>query len=221
MSVVHEYESHVPSHPKIKDDSLNGKIMEAIVNNNPKYLRSLCRKCECSVLSNLDFLSEAVKNTKDGRTVDVLLDCGCAKSRQGVEPYAITCVRSNPRVATIEALAKHNVSINVSSFNGTPVVVEALQLGRGLDIIESLVRHKASVVSGDVNGNTPLHVLLREGYNHHRDLVDIAKLLLGHGANPGAPNRAHVTPRRLFELQRERGAIPEDKATWLRSLLEV
>jgi ankyrin repeat protein len=121
------------------------------------------------------------------------------------------------RWVVVELLLKHGAKVNIQDHQGRTPVYEALMAGRtqvaqllikhgasfdanqllqevvrnkvtDRDVVELLVKKGADINHPDENGNTPLHLAVKQ------DLLRLSKLLIAHGADVNSKDPMGHTP---------------------------
>ena len=114
-----------------------------------------------------------------------------AKTRQGATPLHISCERGDREITAL--LIQHRADVNARDVEKlTPLYISS-QEGH-LDIVFELLQRRVDVkAKNGATGATALHAACKQGH------VEVAKLLLQHGAKMDAKGSDGVTPADLVQ----------------------
>ena len=159
-------------------------LVEHIAIEHPQQVNSISGR------HNFPLLAALVR--KHIRVADILLKHGANVNIRGMRER--TPLHEAIRdVRMVQSLLKNGAEVNCRQDDlRTPLHLAAL-FGE-VKVATVLAEHKANIDSLDNEGKTPLHLLLEGSSRDNDNILDLARLLLKHGANSNAQQKSKYTP---------------------------
>ena len=130
----------------------------------------------------------------------VLLDGGASVNSMGVAGQTPLHVVANrysrydeSKVLVAQLLLERGADVNMpDDTNQTPLHLASIS--EGIKMVEVLLNAGANARARNAQDQSPFDVISRRPYGSRDDVVDIARLLLEHGADVDAQDKNHATP---------------------------
>jgi len=201
----------------VSKTSPESKLYHAIAADNVPRVAELL-PLVANVNNNLDLLGEAVRRSKDGETVRMLLERGASMVvAQGRQPYIIQAV-SYGRVCpmTVGHLIAHGASPNTQSREGATLLSVVL---RRFDVMASevamLVDAGASLNLRGADGDTAINHFVRLPVLDDPEWYSVMRTLVARTGDFSMPDAQGITGIQRLQDHIDRRHVTQHGTVWL------